>query len=177
MHFRPKQNKAGFTIVELLIVIVVIGILAAITIVAYNGIQDRTNDASVKSDLTALMKKFELYKVDKGTYPPSDTELNTLGLRVNKKAYLVAPDTTYNLVPCLKPDDKSVAIAAISKSGNRFYITSDSGGVKQFTGSTSWTGTDGYYVPCNDVFYGSGIGEGSCNAIGFCASWRTWLNN
>ena len=36
-----KKTKSGFTIVELLIVIVVIGILAAITIVAYNGIQSR----------------------------------------------------------------------------------------------------------------------------------------
>jgi prepilin-type N-terminal cleavage/methylation domain-containing protein len=44
------KTKSGFTIVELLIVIVVIGILAAITIVAYNGIQDRANDTSVKSD-------------------------------------------------------------------------------------------------------------------------------
>ena len=36
-----RQTKSGFTIVELLIVIVVIAILAAITIVAYNGIQNR----------------------------------------------------------------------------------------------------------------------------------------
>ena len=39
------KSKSGFTIVELLIVIVVIAILAAITIVAYNGIQQRANNA------------------------------------------------------------------------------------------------------------------------------------
>lgn len=43
MRIKNKQNS-GFTIVELLIVIVVIGILAAITIVAYNGVQQRARD-------------------------------------------------------------------------------------------------------------------------------------
>src|SRR5690606_26119977 len=102
-------------------------------------------------------------------------ELEKLGAKVTKPSYLVGPHTTYNVVPCLKPGATGAAIAAISKSGNRFYITSDSGGVKSFSGATSWAGTDGYYVPCNDVFYGSAIPSGSCSAIGYCASWRAWL--
>jgi len=65
-----KQNK-GFTIVELLIVIVVIGILAAITIVAYNGIQNRAKIASIQSDLTSASKKLKLYQVDNNGYPAS----------------------------------------------------------------------------------------------------------
>lgn len=51
-----NKTKSGFTIVELLIVIVVIGILAAITIVAYNGIQSRARDAQRAND-TAQIKK------------------------------------------------------------------------------------------------------------------------
>lgn len=47
-------KQKGFTIVELLIVIVVIGILAAITIVAYNGIQERGRVARANSDLRTL---------------------------------------------------------------------------------------------------------------------------
>jgi prepilin-type N-terminal cleavage/methylation domain-containing protein len=46
-----KQKQAGFTIVELLIVIVVIGILAALVIVAYNGVQDRAQRAKIAADL------------------------------------------------------------------------------------------------------------------------------
>ena len=49
-----QQKQTGFTIVELLIVIVVIGILAAITIVAYNGVQDRANKAKISSDIRQI---------------------------------------------------------------------------------------------------------------------------
>jgi len=47
-----KSKNAGFTIVELLIVIVVIGILAAIVIVAYNGAQDRAKSSAMAADFS-----------------------------------------------------------------------------------------------------------------------------
>ncbi len=65
------KSRSGFTIVELLIVIVVIGILAAITIVAYNGIQQRGRDAQRKSDVANIAKALELYYIDNGQYPLS----------------------------------------------------------------------------------------------------------
>lgn len=49
-------QQRGFTIVELLIVVVVIAILAAITIVAYNGVQDQARQAKIKTDLTNIEK-------------------------------------------------------------------------------------------------------------------------
>lgn len=67
--FSDRQNQRGFTIVELLIVIVVIGILAAITIVAYNGIQQRARDARVDAALTQVKSTIEMYKIDNGSYP------------------------------------------------------------------------------------------------------------
>lgn len=63
----PKQN--GFTVVELLIVIVVISILAAITIVAYSGIQDRAEASKTTSAVEAYKKALSMYKIDKGVYP------------------------------------------------------------------------------------------------------------
>lgn len=62
----------GFTIVELLVVIVIISILAAITVVAYNGIQARSQFSRSQSDLKSIVKALELYKVDNGAYPISD---------------------------------------------------------------------------------------------------------
>lgn len=53
---RKQKDSTGFTIVELLIVIVVIGILAAITIVSFNGVQAKAQQAKITSDLTQLEK-------------------------------------------------------------------------------------------------------------------------
>lgn len=47
-----KEKLKGFTIVELLIVVVVIAILAAITLVAFNGISNQAREATLKSDLS-----------------------------------------------------------------------------------------------------------------------------
>ena len=50
------KKQTGFTIVELLIVIVIIGILAAITVVAYSNIQQRANNSKIASDLAQIQK-------------------------------------------------------------------------------------------------------------------------
>lgn len=64
------QNKrSGFTIVELLIVIVVIGILAAITIVVYNGTQARARDTQRTSDARNILTALEAYKAVNNVYP------------------------------------------------------------------------------------------------------------
>ncbi len=54
-------HTKGFTIVELLIVVVVIAILAAITIVAYNGIQNQATDSRRANDLASIQKALLMY--------------------------------------------------------------------------------------------------------------------
>jgi type IV pilus assembly protein PilA len=67
-----KNKKSGFTIVELLIVIVVIGILAAITIVAYNGVQTRAKASATQNLVGLLTRKARSYQAVTGQYPTAD---------------------------------------------------------------------------------------------------------
>ena len=89
------KKQTGFTIVELLIVVVVIAILAAITIVSYNGITSRANVSKSVSDLRGMQKLIEMYKVDKGSYPL------TSGWRYTNYAL---PNGGDNFIPGLVPE-------------------------------------------------------------------------
>ena len=63
------MNSRGFTIVELLIVIVVIAILAAVTIIAYNGIQQRSTNSNVQTAVTQVIKLVNGYLSTESGFP------------------------------------------------------------------------------------------------------------
>jgi prepilin-type N-terminal cleavage/methylation domain-containing protein len=63
-------NKSkGFTIVELLIVIVVIGILATLVIVTFSGIQQKGRNSQRQTDINAVQSHIAAFQADKGYYP------------------------------------------------------------------------------------------------------------
>ena len=68
-------GASGFTIVELLIVIVVIAILAAITIVAYNGITGQARESVLKQDLNSGAQQLEIANAQNGSYPDNKDNL------------------------------------------------------------------------------------------------------
>lgn len=78
MTLQNKVKQSGFTIVELLIVVVVIAILAAITIVAYNGIQTRANVSATQGNATILQKKLEAYNSVMSKYPQAGVASPTI---------------------------------------------------------------------------------------------------
>jgi general secretion pathway protein G len=133
MSAMPHAKSHGFTIVELLIVIVVIAILAAVSIVAYNGIQDRANDTAVKSDIASLVKTIKLEAVKEGheVYPAGSRTGNAtafpgISFSPSKEAY----DTSHtNLHYCEGPllGEPSFIVVARSKSGKIFRYTPQGG--------------------------------------------------
>ncbi len=69
------QKQTGFTIVELLIVVVVIAILAAVTIVAYTGIKNRAETRALQNGLSQVSKKVLAYAaLNTDNYPASLTD-------------------------------------------------------------------------------------------------------
>jgi prepilin-type N-terminal cleavage/methylation domain-containing protein len=68
-NIKARQQERGFTIVELLIVIVVIAILATITIVAYNGVQSRAKAATAADNASKVQQVAESINQDTASYP------------------------------------------------------------------------------------------------------------
>lgn len=70
MHKQKDLLKlAGFTIIELLIVIVIIAILAAITLVAYNGIEEKANNTKTINVVETYVKLLTMYRTDNSDFP------------------------------------------------------------------------------------------------------------
>ena len=116
-----KTKNQGFTIVELLIVIVVIAILASISIVSYTGVQNRANDAAVQTDLRNFISNIELVKLDSstGSYPYTPTA--SMNFKFTKSAYGMGSDGK-TVKYCSNGLD-SYVLYVRSKSGNFFTAT------------------------------------------------------
>lgn len=127
-QFNRLQIRQGFTIVELLIVIVVIAILAAISIVAYNGIQGRSYDSAIQSDLANMAKKMEVYRaLDSSGHYPTSLAAAGLDIKVSKGAYgdHYSANNGYNLLLCTSTSGSpGFAIVGRSKSGTTYAISS-----------------------------------------------------
>jgi len=115
-HGKNKSKlSSGFTIVELLVVIVVIGILAAITIVSYTGISQKATAAALKSDLKNASTQLEMDKVTNGTYPATKEAAN------NGRGLQTSPGTILDYVYVGGSDSYSLAA---TKSSTSYFITS-----------------------------------------------------
>ena len=90
----PKRhiNPRGFTIVELLIVIVVIAILAAISIAAYTNIQQRAKNTAIVNAASQSLKMIQAYIAEKGTYPLKGSACITVGTGCST----IVENTTFN---------------------------------------------------------------------------------
>ena len=154
-NIKLRQKDHGFTIVELLVVIVVIAILAAITIVSYAGITARANTSASQAAANAFLQKAEAYNADQGVYPPlagtltsaaSTTIYALSGVTVATANIAAAPATniTINYLKCSTVSLTGIAVAFWNYSDQRvnyLYSGAVSGGTLISIASTSPTCT------------------------------------
>ena len=119
------QKQKGFTIVELLIVVVVIAILAAITIVAYNGISQNARFSAMRSEMSSLNKAIMAYYAKNGSYPI--TPATSASCSGNWCGWDQA--TGDNFIPGLVPEYISVTpqLSSDKTSGDTYLYRSPSG--------------------------------------------------
>lgn len=176
-----KTNTKGFTIVELLIVIVVIAILAAITIVAYNGIQGRARDSQRVADMQSIVKALELYKTTNGSYPAAVPTANASGWEVSTDG-----TTTTNFLNALTTS-RTIAKVPLDPVNTGTVVNSSSLGpdysgspklyfyFRYAAGASGCDATRGdYYVLGVNRFDTVAAGQSAPNSPGFSCSGRNW---
>jgi prepilin-type N-terminal cleavage/methylation domain-containing protein len=77
MEILRRYRRRGFTLVEMLMVIIVIGILAALLLVALRAARTRARVAAIKMEVNQLAMAMERYKQDYGEYPPDFSDVAT----------------------------------------------------------------------------------------------------
>lgn len=139
-------RKSGFTIVELLVVIVVIGILAAITIVSYSGITNKAVSTVLQSDLINASNQLKIYQIDNGVFPTNiDCSI------IPADGSICLKSSSNNAYTVLQTDNSSsqptFCLTAVN-SGIKYRITDNS---RPELGTCNSTLTDGLvaYYPFN----------------------------
>src|SRR3990172_9219675 len=75
---KALSSNSGFTFIEIMVVVVIIGILATLVGTAVIGRIDEANIAKAKSDISTLQGSLQLYKLDNGDYPTTEQGLDAL---------------------------------------------------------------------------------------------------
>lgn len=133
MNIKNTKNEKGFTIVELLIVIVVIGILAAITIVAYNGVQSRARNSAAMSAAENVAKKIEAFNAATGAYPVHNTTNNvTAQLATQTESSLTGSGLTLASAPTTTNGTSTVRVELCSSTGTALAAGATAAGYKVF---------------------------------------------
>ena len=176
-----EKTKSGFTIVELLIVIVVIGILAAITIVAFNGIQGRARDSQRVQDMNSIIKALEVYKIQNGNYPAAVGTPNAGGWEVSTNG-----TTATTFLNALKT---SGTVSSIPVDPRNTADTSIVNGLDPMSSSEKWlyfyyryaAGTSGCDASRGDFYIlgvaqmdGVAADQSAPNSPGFSCPSRSW---
>ncbi len=124
--------QRAFSLVELVIVIVIIGIIAAIAVPRFSKATDNANGNSVKSSIVILQNAIDMYKAECGGYPGA-LDLLTSTTTINSVTYGPYIRSLPN-----NPLNNSTGAAASCASTAGWEYTSSSGAIKACSGTAEW---------------------------------------
>ena len=131
------KKKNGFTMVELLIVIAIIGVLSALMMPNFVSIQDRAKEVSVKAIVLSVQNALENYQIDSGQYPNgSDLPISDLCEILIADGYLTqtptnpftganytADDTSGQITYSYDSNTGVYSISAVKRDGSTNILT------------------------------------------------------
>jgi general secretion pathway protein G len=80
---KATNNEAGFTLIEMMVVIAIIGVLAALVVPRIMGRPDEARVTAAKQDIGTINQALKLYRLDIGRYPTTEQGLNALVARTS----------------------------------------------------------------------------------------------
>ena len=139
-----KKRDQGFTIVELLIVIVVIGILALLVITTYSGIQAKARNSKRQTDVQSIQTQVEAFFSQNGYYPSladinSSSWLNTNMKSLDQNALIDPSNPTNSKTLASSPTAKQYSYQVTDSSGNS--CESDDTTCAKYTLTATYEGT------------------------------------
>lgn len=161
---KDKTKQAGFSIIELLVVVIVIGILAAIVMLSYTGIQNGAHDSAVQSDLRQAADQIELFALDhNGDYAWSEATLSTADISATKNSYSTNQNSFLYCANNVGYSSPRFSLGATSKSGKIYYYSSMNERVQQITSGSLTCANMGFTPAWTTTGYSSGGG------------WQSWV--
>lgn len=151
------KKNAGFTLIEIMVVMAIIGVLAAISVGSYRSSQIKARDAERKNDLKQIANSLEVYFNDKGQYPA-----NSLDNKINgciseatcdwDDEWIDENGTTY-----------MVALPGDSRSYLNYYYESDGTSFQIYARLENDLDNDVPTSAGNPANYGISCGDYNCN--------------
>jgi len=148
MKLKKGSLSVGFTIVELLVVIVIIGILATLALVSYTGISKKATIASLQLDLSSAAGQLKVFQVDKGYYP---TAIDCTATPIVDSICLKAsPGNSFTDYPYSRPTPQTFTLTY--KNGSNIWRINESSSPFEFVPEPTITPVNFAYTGSNQPY-------------------------